>query len=113
DEMIVKDFLQRLQGIPRLLFERLIAAPGKRFIVIRRPVLPALSDSGSRHIRVVNTGLATAFQLTADGFRLVDKQNHDVDRRMPEMDTQWSVVELTPQFVHLVDEQLQALHLDL
>ena len=112
DEVVVEDLLQRLERVPGLLLERLVAPPRQRLVVVGRPIFAQPADAGAPHFLVVGERFAAALQLAGDRFLLIDEQHHDVDRRMPEMDAERRVVELAPQRVHLIDEQLQALDLN-
>src|SRR6185369_4396252 len=56
-------------------------------------------------------GLAAPLQLARNRFGLIDEKDHDVNGWMAEMDAEGRAVELASQFVHLVDEKLQTLHL--
>ena len=111
DEVVVEDFLQRLERVPGLLLEDLVAPPRERLVVVGGSIFAQLADAGAPHFLVVRVRFAAALQLARDRFLLVDEQHHDVDGRLPEMDAERRVEELAPQRVHLVDEQLQALDL--
>src|SRR6266850_2350257 len=111
DDMVVKNFLQRLERVPGLFFERLVSPSRKRLIMVRGAILPGTADSGAPDFAVMDARFAASLQLARHRFLFVHEKNHDVDRRMPEMDTERSVIELAPQRVHLVHEPFQALDL--
>ena len=57
--------------------------------------------------------LPAAFELALHRSVLVDKQHHDVNRGLAEMDAERRRRKLAPQRLHAVDEQFQAFDLHL
>ena len=53
DEVVVEDFLERLERVPGLLLERLVAPPRQRLVVVGGPILAQLADAGAPHFLVV------------------------------------------------------------
>jgi hypothetical protein len=102
-----------LQRVPRLLLEHAVTALGERLVQIGRALLEQVAHAGAPHLRVVRLNLAAAIQLAGDRGLLVDEQHHDVNRRLAEMDAEGRAVEFAAQLLHVRDEHLETLDLDL
>src|SRR5687768_12923872 len=113
DEVIVENFLEGLERLPRLLLEHAVTSARERLIVIGRTIFAEFSDAGTNHFFIVPPRLPPALELACDRLLLIDEQHHNVNRRLPEMNAERSVVKLAPQRVHLVDEEFQTLDLHL
>src|SRR5688500_4563200 len=113
DEVIVEDFLEGLERLPRLLLEHAVTTARERLIVIGWTIFAQISDAGTNHFFIVPSRLAPALELACNRLLLIDEQHHDVNRRLPEMDAERSVVKLAAQRVHFVHEKFQTLDLHL
>ena len=61
----------------------------------------------------VRNDLATALQLAGNALRLIDKEDHDVEHRLAEMDGVRRIDEIAAQGDHLIVEHLETLDLHL
>jgi len=113
DEVVVKDSLERDEGIVRVLLEDAVAVARERLAEVGGPLLPCLADARAGDLLVVRDHLAPALELPRDALGFVHEEHHDVKDRLFEMDRLGRVGELAMQRDHFVVKHLQALDLHL
>ena len=113
DEVVVEDLLEGLEGVPRLLLEDAVTALGEDGIVVGGAFFPELAVAGAADLVVVDLGFAAAFELAIDGGLFVHKEHHDVHGGLAEMDAEGGADEFATEALHAIDEEFQALDLDL
>lgn len=113
DEVVVENLLEGLEGVPRLLLEDAVAALGEDGIVVGGAFFPEFAVAGAADLVVVDLGFAAAFELTLDGGLFVHEEHHHVHGGLAEMDAEGGADEFATEALHAIDEEFQALDLDL
>ena len=113
DEVVMEDFLQRLEGLPSLLLEHAVTAFGQGGIVVGGAFLQGLADTGAKDFFVVGLDLQSALELAFHRGVFVDEEHHDVNGGLAEIHAERRMIEIAPQRLDAVHEELEALDLDL
>ena len=113
DEVVVEDLLQRLKRIPGLRLENEVAAFGQRGIVVSGAFFQELANARAADFFVVGFDLKSALKLTFHRGVFVNEEHHDMDGGLAEIHAERRMIEIAPQRLDAVHEELEALDLDL